>query len=547
MPVLQSKTRRTRMINHHKEACNEEVRSTPHTVSIMATAPRLRSIPETATSTSTGKATPPPETESKPSKTCWCSPVVWLLLALVVLVVVAGALLPVRYHHWHDDDNDDNPYLGANLVLQDSQRLVLGSLLVIPEPGDQDIILVVVNNVDDHDVANIAVTLEVTSAARKRAPLALPLVCPPLYVDNVVPYLATKTSTTCRAVYLLTSGDIVNGNVIYTQSMATGTIVTTTMETVAKPGMSQLALNNLEMPKGAILGIPGPSAGPMSVVTGSCNISFVPVTPLECMATNALQILVCDPNSSPQLVGSLYMCTGVTWTFFGTVDMMGNHTGPTGPTGPTGGTGPAGPQGVGIYGAYCTGGPPPTTVSFPTYTCNAAFALNMILCSLGSLNGNAGVIYQCRCSPSCAWTEVASLQAVLTWINGQSCNGNPWPAVPNVWTNVVSAILPAAGTYQCTFESTFNYANTFEPCPIFYGITTITESAFFLDNSMRQMDVAFSNTYAVDTTVASTAQVVVSSPPTTVYVTVGINTVGTTGCGIWHETSCSNLRCLKTA
>jgi hypothetical protein len=115
-----------------------------------------------------------------------------------------------------------------------------------------------------------------------------------------------------------------------------------------------------------------------------------------------------------------------------------------------------------------------------------------------------------------------------------------------VWTNVVSATLPAVGTYQCTFESTFNYANAFEPCPFFYGITSITESGLFLDNSGRQMDMAYSSGNAVDTTVASTAQVVVSSAPLTVYVTAGIN-IGGSGCGIWHETSCSNLRCLKTA
>ncbi len=70
-------------------------------------------------------------------------------------------------------------------------------------------------------------------------------------------------------------------------------------------------------------------------------------------------------NSSQ--IGYIYICAASSWVFFGSV----NVTAP-------GPTGPSGPQGIGVYAATCSGGPPPTVISSPTYTCNSAFNLNMV-------------------------------------------------------------------------------------------------------------------------------------------------------------------------
>lgn len=104
----------------------------------------------------------------------------------------------------------------------------------------------------------------------------------------------------------------------------------------------------------------------------------------------------------------------------------------------------------------------------PSYTCNSAFNLNMVLCGMSSLNGNAGIIYECFCSPSCAWTQVANLNSAVTWINGQTSGNVAINATTNVWTQLVQAVLPFVGVYQCTFDSVANYADASTPCNLIY-------------------------------------------------------------------------------
>ena len=261
----------------------------------MASAPRLR-VFASAAAANEAKATPigdyaigPEEAPSQGERRARNTTALWLLAALVLVLLCGGALIWLQwgwcyrgyygfgyrdgygYGYGYDYCRDrDGP--NANLVLQDSQRLVLTSLDAIPQVGTEDIILIVVQNVDDHNVVDIGVTLEVTSAARKRSAVSLPVVCPPLYTSNEVAYLASKTSMTCRATYALVQDDIVNGNTIYTQSMATGIIDGTDMTTMAEPGMSRLSLNNIDIPQGAIFSVPGPTTPPdgtVNVVSGS--------------------------------------------------------------------------------------------------------------------------------------------------------------------------------------------------------------------------------------------------------------------------------------
>jgi len=272
---------------------------------------------------------------------CWSS----CFLFLAVAALGTRALVEVADDHHHHDDDD------GVLILTDSQRIVLGAALVFPVQGDDDIVLIVVRNNGDLQIVNITVTAELTStASRRRSPVSLTVVCPPLYTDNIVTSLAAHAQTTCRAIYVLTTDDIVNGNVLYTASSAVGTSIDGVQaEVIAVPGDSQLSINNLEIAPGAVIG-GATSTGPLNVITAPC-FDEVPHTTLVCSAANELQLLFCDLLSNATQIGNIYMCVGDTWTFFGSVDFFGNGT--AGPTGPTG------PQGIGVYAATCAVGPLP--------------------------------------------------------------------------------------------------------------------------------------------------------------------------------------------
>ncbi len=215
-----------------------------------------------------------------------------LLVLLFVAVAALSVALLILQVRQDEPDGDD---LGI-LQLIDSQRIALGSTLAIPVVGDQDVILIVVRNNDDLEVLNITVFITLTSAARRRSPVDLAVICPPLYVDNVVPSLDSHRSVTCRALYTLTADDIVNGNTLHTASAAEGISASdVTMSVVATPGASKLEINNIDIPEGAVFAVPGPS-GTLSVVASTCNNTDPPTT-LVCGPSNELQLLFCDLNS----------------------------------------------------------------------------------------------------------------------------------------------------------------------------------------------------------------------------------------------------------
>jgi len=454
------------------------------------------------------------------------------------VLVFLGALAWLQWGrcyrgHCRDYDDDHQPPLITNLVLHDSQRLVLSSVEVIPEPGDEDIILIVVQNVDDHDVVNITVTMEVVSAARKRSPLSLSVICPPFYVDNVVPYLATQASTTCRAVYYLTAGDIVNGNVIYTQSMATGTLLDTDLTTMAEPGMSQLSINNVEIHEGAIISIPGPAgpAGPVNVVSAPCAPN-PPYTSLLCTSANQLQLLFCDYASNKTQLGNIYMCVNGAWLFYGHV---GNNSA-------------AGPPGISVYAATCSGGPPPTSITEPVYTCNEAFNLNMVLCDLPSLDSNVGIIYECLCKPTCGWVQVANLNIPLVFYTSYETNPGPFNNSHMVWNQIITLPILTVGRYTCIFEGTVHCLKVGSACPMYYGISSVPFSDAWIQGSERSIALAsLTGNYVPIATVVTSANVHVTSAPESIYVTAGIET-GATGCADYSFESGSvgsTLQCLQ--
>jgi len=506
-------------------------------------------------------------------KGCKNNSILLAILSLTILGIGIGVIITLV----QINSSNNNVTNDGFLVLTDSQRLVLGSSLVVPVQGDQNIILIQVTNNIDLTIVNITVQVDLLSAAQKRSPMPLSVVCPPLYLDNVVISLAPHVQSTCRAIYILTTADIVNGNILRTTSIATGFINGVGMAVTAIPGTSQLSMNNLEIAPGAIIG--GSITNNMiNVVTDSC-VNAVPPTMLTCSSSNELQLLFCDFLSNILQIGNIYMCAGGNWIPFGSVDFLGNatygstgptgatgatgatgetgatggtgatgetgwtgvtgatgatgatgetggtggtgttgatgetgetggtgetgatgetgqtgntgatgatggtggtgatgetgatgatgetggtgatgatggtgetgatgETGQTGNTGATGATGGTGATGIGVYGATCTGGPPPTLITGPSYTCNVGFLLNMVFCGIGSSAANYGIVYQCSFSGSYLWVQIANLNgpAGVLFLNQQQFTSNStWTAPAGVTT--VYAIGQAGG------------------------------------------------------------------------------------------------------
>lgn len=460
-----------------------------------------------------------------------------LLVALVVLLVFVGAAAwlawgPCDGHGCHNEDNHHQR--GVNLVLSDSQRLVFSSPDAIPVAGNQDLIFIEVQNVDDHTVIDIAITLDVgsgTGGGKRSPPLVpAPVYCPPLYTTNTLASLASRQTVTCRSVYLLTTEDIANGNTVYTQSAATGFVQETGMTTMAEPGQSQMSLNNVALPEGAMLAVAGPTgpAGPIDVVSGHCTTT-PPHTSLTCSTANQFQLLFCDFTSNATQKGYIYECVNDVWLFYGQVSSESSAGGP----------------GVSIYSATCSGGPPPTSITAPVFTCNSAFDLNMVVCSPASPDGNAGMVYECLCQPTCAWVHVATLNGELTWRWTWS-NAASLSNIENIWDNVNSVTLDALGIWYCTFEGAFTSNGATATCPLTIGISIISQSNIWAANSVRQINPGPAvGSYHPIASVITTSYVEASSSPETFYVTAGIGPHAT-GCAAYQVAAGGNtLRCLQ--
>jgi len=271
----------------------------------------------------------------------------------------------------------------------------------------------------------------------------------------------------------------------------------------------------------------------LDVITTACT-GAPPHTTLTCSAANALQLLFCDLDSNKTQIGNIYLCVASTWTFFGAINVQGNGT--------------AGAPGIGVYATQCAGGPPPTTTTGPSYVCDANFNLNMILCNLQSLNGNAGVIYECSCAPTCGWTKVGDLNGVIT-IYREGAFNFPFVNTHNVWNNLGYISLLTVGQYYCTVEGQMTNSLTTQSCPLYYGVSSVPASNIWLYNSNRVLNLppVTTGTY-IQLSIVTSMYLQVSSAPETLYLTGGIGT-GTTGCAQW-QTGVDipiTMTCIKTA
>lgn len=468
---------------------------------------------------------------------------------MIILVITGLAIWAIVAATQRQSDD-------ALLVLHDSQRLVLGTSLVIPVAGDKDIVLIQVINKNSLHIVNVTVDVDLISTTSKRAPVALTVVCPPLYTSNFIALLAPHTTTTCRALYVLSSADIVGGNTLVTSSRAEGTSVDgLNVPVIAMPSTSVLSINNLEIAPGAVLGIPGPAGpeGPVSVVTSACQAT-APHTTLTCSNANELQLLICNLASNTTQVGSIYICVGGIWVFFGAVNVNGNQniTGATGATGATGSTGATGAQGISIYATTCSGGTPPTIIVDPTYVCDTSFNLNMILCSLSSTDNNAGVVYECLCGPNCAWTQVADINGAVEYVGNHCFSGGSLSNTPNVWDNICSVSLSKVSDYFCSVEGIVRQTATTQSCALTYGLSSVSASNAWIANSNRLLNLPPMVTNPTSppsqqwtTSIITSATVSVTSVPETIYVTAGIGNQPV-GCGHWAllQTTPVTINCI---
>ncbi len=169
-----------------------------------------------------------------------------------------------------------------------------------------------------------------------------------------------------------------------------------------------------------------------------------------------------------------------------------------------------------------------------------------MLCSLSSINSNAGVVYECLCAPTCNWVEVVNLNAVLTWVRGQLLGGFTVNTTAGSWTTIVSVLLPSAGSYRCDFETTAGYTTTAsQACPLVYGMTLMPGSGILVDNSDHQVDYAPSTTYLSAMSITTSALVIIGVGPQHVY--VDMQELGASNCGTWFGSDSANIACLKVA
>jgi len=174
----------------------------------------------------------------------------------------------------------------------------------------------------------------------------------------------------------------------------------------------------------------------------------------------------------------------------------------------------------------------------------------MIFCGSSSSNSTSGLVFECLCSPSCAYVQVANLNGgvTLTYLNAQSTSGYPLTGT-FPWSVVVSILIPTTGVYQCLFETqgVVTSPNPPQVCPIEYQISDST-GYLALDNSVRIADILNGNNgYDVVIPLLTTAQVVVTTVP---YLVQGTGRLSGAPCGgTWTigGNFASNLRCLKTA
>lgn len=456
-----------------------------------------------------------------------------LFIALIVLLVIFCGLVALSFVLYADRD-DHNRYQRGSLILTDSQRLVLTSSSTTAEAGDKDIVLIVVRNADGLTIENISVTILLNSISPQRSATSLAVICPPLYVDNTIPSLGPDESVTCRAVYTLTEGDVLNGNRLFTSSAAVGTSVDgSTMQVVAVPGWSELSVDDLQIGPGAVIEGPTGPTGPVSVVAAPC-VNAPPHTSLTCTEANEFQLLFCDYTSNSSQFGNIYECVLDTWLYYGHVGTNSS----------------AGSPGISVYAATCAGGPPPTSITEPTYTCDSAFALNMVLCSLPSQNSNAGLVYQCICHPTCGWVQVANLNGPGPMVTSELKYGfNSFSNANGVWNTLMELNnLPMVGYYSCLFEgSVLQLSTSSSPCPLYYGLSSAAGTNAWIENSDREVNVGpASGSYVPAISIFTTAAVEVSTAPEIIYAVVGIGS-GTTGCANWQPNGNVYMRitCIK--
>jgi hypothetical protein len=166
----------------------------------------------------------------------------------------------------------------------------------------------------------------------------------------------------------------------------------------------------------------------------------------------------------------------------------------------------------------------------------------MIFCGTSSTESNSGIVYECLCSPTCAWTQVANLNTIpsLVWYNAQATPGITISS-DVTFTTIMSLSLPLTGTYQCTYDGSVYSATVGGTAALLYELAHVSGTP--LNNAERVVYAQYPSGFQPVLPVFLSATVVVASAPYTIF----IESVMTGPTGSWNFFGYHNLRCLKTA
>ena len=266
-----------------------------------------------------------------------------LLLALFSLLISAGALRAPKQAH-------------LPFYLVDTPHLILGPSLV-PLAGDAFTITLEVNNDSPEEVANITVLDAING-------IPIMVLCPPLYLSNMIESLAAGASATCTASYTLTNADVSSPimTVLHSRSSASGIFVNSSTIALAS-AFSDYQLQTAMAPT-VIVDMNNGGGG---IIVRDCAGGI----PLACNILNEGQTLLCNNTYE------LYQCSGFSSTWL--------------PTGNIGGTtGPQGPSGTSTLVDNCTTAPPHTAIP-----CNNVTNMYLLFCGFQSQPGQSGMVYMC--------------------------------------------------------------------------------------------------------------------------------------------------------
>lgn len=221
---------------------------------------------------------------------------IWIIIAsiLAIIGIVVGTVALSQI-------NNPTSTPPGLLSVTDYQVIVVSNFNLIPQPGDVDIITIVITNNDIVPILNITVTNEldvVLSVKRKRSIVVNTVICAATnYTTNIIPVLNPGQSTSCKTSYTLTVGDISGLAILSSNSTAFSILLVG--NGVSSINLASVPPDNIILSAGS-----GERSDSPGFVNGLCPGNF-PHNTTTCF-TN--WTFFCDDT------GSVFVCENGTWT-----------------------------------------------------------------------------------------------------------------------------------------------------------------------------------------------------------------------------------------